>query len=109
MKFESLIYFSNSQSLVIFPRTLSSHQISFSGQPLSFSNEILKKLSDHWRMQLEKKRHELSEKGILSEIKSYSSLQSPGPDALFVNDKPVMWPGSCITLREWKIDDDHAI
>jgi len=101
--------FPNSSSLAIFSQPLSSKSISFEKSPLTFSEKILQQVTEHWILQLRQKQYQLSKKGIPAKIKSYSSFHDHNLDALFVNEKPVMWPGSCVTLRDWHVNNGSAI
>ncbi|MFI5136113.1 MAG: hypothetical protein ACHQD9_09695, partial [Chitinophagales bacterium] len=102
---ENNFRFPNSSALIIFPQPLFPSAISFEKFPLVFSEKVLQQVTDHWILQLKQKQHQLSEKGIPSEIKSYSASGNFDLDALFVNEKPVMWPGRCVTLRDWRVED----
>jgi len=105
---ESTHQFPTSRTLVIFSEPLHSSEIIFKEEPIRFSQSILKHLAGHWKLQLQSKQQDLTELGISSIIKSFSANIKVPLDALFVNDKPVMWPGQCITLRDWQIEDHSA-
>lgn len=100
-------HFPSSSALIVFPEPLSGSQISFQEIPFPLSEKAKSKLSAHWLEQLRKKQSQLALQGIESTIRNDFALDGELNAALYVNEQPVMWPGSCITLREWNLDEGH--
>ena len=105
---ESAYQFPTSRTLVIFNEPLHSSEILLKEEPIRFSKSVLELLSEHWKSQLNHKQQALAKRGVTSTIKNYSSDNEIILDALFVNDKAVMWPGRCVSLRDWGMKDYSA-
>ncbi|MEO6167430.1 MAG: hypothetical protein ABIO46_14155 [Chitinophagales bacterium] len=95
--------------LLEFKKALSPSAISFSGIPLSFSSDVMKQLVLHWQQQLKNKQASLRVSGIMSEIRPFDHSTNDYLNALYVNEKLVLWPGTAITLRDAKIMDDAVV
>lgn len=98
--------FPTSRILLDFERPLRADVISFLTQPLSIPPDVMKQLVQHWHQQLKDKQASLQLSGIRSEIKPFNNSTNELLDALYVNEKPVLWPGTAITLRDVKMEDD---
>lgn len=55
------------------------------------------------------KQSALFSSGVYAEIMPYAAAGNDIPDALFVDKKPVMWPGNAITLRDVRLKDGHVL
>lgn len=75
-------------------------------EPLLLPRSIARQLSDHWHKQLKLKQEALRLSGVRSIIKPFAHTVHDMSEALFVDDKAVMWPGSAITLRAAQVEDD---
>lgn len=100
--------FSSSRILSLFKKPLTANAISFHHLPLTFSQKVLSELIDHWNLQLQKKKNTLRSKNISSEIKFYSLFNRNEINALYVNDKAVMYPGDTITLRDFIVNENEV-
>lgn len=96
----------NSRILLDFKRPLSTAAILFSREPLSFSSSVWHQLVLHWEQQLKDKQSLLRVSGTMSEIKPFTNSVNDSLNALYVSGKPVLWPGTAITLRDVKMVDD---
>lgn len=92
-------YFSNSRIITAFDTPLTAEEIKILLHPLLLSQEDLTLLSENWMEQLNEKKRQLAIQGTGSVIKKYEPGHTDDV-ALYVNDKPVMWPGACITLLQ---------
>ena len=99
---------STSNILFVFSKPLLPSQILFINKEISFSTQTINALTLNWEAQLKKKRDQLLQKDIFSEIRTYPNENKVLLNALYVNEKPVMWPGNAITLRNWVVEDDKA-
>jgi hypothetical protein len=99
--------FPTSSALIVFPKPLTGSQVSFQEIPFPLSEKAKSRLSAHWLEQLRKKQSQLALQGIGATIRNDFVLDGELNASLFVNEQPVMWPGSCITLREWNLDEGH--
>lgn len=83
--------------LFAFDRPASADQILIRTIPLSFTNEAMQLLASHWRLQLQAKQQALLAQDIPSTIVTQVGNALP---SLMVNEKPVLWPGMAVTLRD---------
>jgi hypothetical protein len=100
---------STSRILLDFKQPLPADALLIRSEPISFSEATLQQLRQHWQDQLLKKQSALFASGVYAEIKPYAATGNDIPDALFVDKKPVMWPGNAITLRDVRLKDGHVL
>lgn len=96
---------STSRVLFNFNKPLPAGALSLQHEPVSFSESATSRLKQHWQKQLLAKQAALYASGIASVIKPYHAADKDSLDALFADDKPVMWPGTAIALRNVSVDE----
>ncbi|MEP7128940.1 MAG: hypothetical protein ABI729_08735, partial [Chitinophagales bacterium] len=98
-----------SRILLDFNQPLPAENISILQQQLSIPATVITILIEHWARQLKDKQSALRNAGIESVIGL--EPEHVGNDllqSLFVNGKPVMWPGTAVTLRKVKMENEKV-
>jgi len=104
LKLNSGIEIATANVIASFQTALKPSEIVFISQPLNFSSEESESLKQNWEQQLRKKQTQLLAKEIKSDIRNYNEVTG-NELALYIDEKPVMWPGRCITLRQFILID----
>ncbi|MGB3074562.1 MAG: hypothetical protein WBB36_04545 [Chitinophagales bacterium] len=103
-------FISTSRILLDFNKPLPVENISIVQQPLSFPATVITKLSDHWTQQLKDKQSALRNARIESVIGlEPENIANELLHTLFINGKPVMWPGNAVTLRDVKMEYEKVL
>ncbi|MBU0460289.1 MAG: hypothetical protein KKH52_03090 [Nanoarchaeota archaeon] len=94
------------ESLHVFKNPESPDRIKFRDSPLEMPVGVDEVIRQNWDTQLKQKQEQLSKTKIDTEIKVYHLDTSENPlNALYEGDKPKMWPGPVVSLKDVQTSD----
>lgn len=94
------------ETLKIFDNPINGRAIKLVDSPLEMPGGVEEIIRKNWDKQLREKQGSLSSSNITTEILPYHQDNSENPlNALYEDDKPKMWPGPVVSLKEISIHD----
>lgn len=91
-----------SRILLDFSQPVPADNIIIMHEPLAIPDRAMEAMEEYWAHQLKEKQTALYDAGIMATIRMDRTLHSL--PSLYVNEKPVMWPGTAVTLRNAQIN-----
>ncbi|MBX7107604.1 MAG: hypothetical protein K1X61_03050 [Chitinophagales bacterium] len=96
-----------SRILLDFKHPVTAANITIRPEPFTIPPTAFAPLKDYWTQQLKEKQSALQKAGIISVIKSDTAHGALA--TLYVHEKPVMWPGTAVTLRDATIINGQVL
>jgi hypothetical protein len=91
----------NWKSLHVFGKVVNGNDVTFVDSPLDSPDGVDETVRANWDSQLRRKKDDLTNKGTYAEIRPYVESGTSSPlNALYKGSKPVMWPGTVISLKK---------
>lgn len=91
-----------SRILLDFSQPVRADNIAILYEPMAIPDRAMEAMEEYWAHQLKEKQTALYDAGIMATIRKDLSLHAL--PSLYVNEKPVMWPGTAVTLRNAQIN-----